>query len=156
MATIPKKQSSRVKFKQGQYIPSNPHKYAGDITKIRYMSSWEKKAMDWFDQNPAVLMWNSEDCIVKYFSPIDNKDHRYLVDFVVKIRDRKGVEKTYAIEIKPYAQTVPPTTKNKKKFITEMATFTINTAKWEAARRFFEPQGVHFLVMNEFDLGIKK
>jgi hypothetical protein len=148
--------NSKSRYKQGIYIPKNPSKYIGrDGESISYRSNWERRVMIWFDMNPGVVAWNSESCIVPYHSLIDNKMHKYYVDFLAKMRRKDGSEKTYAIEVKPYAQTVPPTTRNKNRLILETHTYITNQAKWEAAKNFFGQQNVSFLVLTEFDLGIK-
>lgn len=142
-------------LKQGIYIPRNPDKYAGN-EKIIYRSSWEKRTCEWLDMNPSVIYWNSEGLVIPYLSPLDNKVHRYFIDFLAKIKTRNGELKTYGIEIKPKKETLPPTTKNKTRLITETQTYLINQAKWAAARLFCEGKGAEFIVLTEYDLGIKK
>ena len=65
------------KYYQGKYQTINPIKYTGDRSKIFYRSSWELRMMKYLDCTPSVLEWNSEEIIIPYLSPIDNKFHRY-------------------------------------------------------------------------------
>ena len=58
---------------KGWFTPKNPLKYKGDSKNVVYRSSWELKVMKWLDANPAVLWWASEELIIKYRSPIDQK-----------------------------------------------------------------------------------
>lgn len=142
------------KYHQGYYIPKNPHKYIGDKGSIYYRQSWEKKFMVWADTNPQVLKWNQEESIVPYISPVDMKQHRYFVDFLIMVKTRSEEIKRYAVEIKPEAQTKMPTTRNKKRLLTETATYSINQAKWKAADAFFSRQGIEFIVLTERHLKV--
>ena len=93
---------------QGIFRPKNPQKYIGDSNNIVYRSSWECRVMNWFDQNDDIISWASEELIVPYKSPIDNRFHRYFPDFIVKVKTRDGTMKTLMIEVKPKKQTIPP------------------------------------------------
>jgi hypothetical protein len=108
------------------------------------------------DKHPDVIEWRSEELAIPYRSPIDGKIHRYFPDFVVKIRNRDGKIETQMIEVKPKAQSVQPTPqKNKtKKYIREVHTWGINSAKWNAAEEFCKDRMWKFVVMTEKDLGI--
>ena len=48
---------------KGKFRPKNPQKYRGDPTKIIYRSLWERNCMRYFDENPNVLKWSSEEVI---------------------------------------------------------------------------------------------
>lgn len=139
---------------KGRFVPKNPDKYVGDKRNIVYRSSWEKLVMRYFDQNPAVLKWNSEECVVPYVSPVDNQTHRYFVDFWVKYRAVGGTIKEKLIEVKPSSQCEPPANKFAKNYKEAMKTFAVNQAKWEAARKVAASRGMEFQVMTENDLGI--
>jgi hypothetical protein len=148
--------SKNSRYKQGTFKPTNVEKYIGKPGEpIVYRSSWEKRMMNWLDLNASVICWNSEGVVVPYYSELDQKMHRYFIDFLAKMRLKDGTEKTYAIEVKPAAQMLPPTTKNKKRLMEETITFVTNQAKWKAAKAFFEAKGVQFIVINEHDIGIK-
>jgi hypothetical protein len=145
---------------KGKYTPSNPMKYLGDPTNIVYRSLWERRVMVEFDTNPSILEWGSEEVIVPYRSPLDGRYHRYFPDFVVKMREKSGAIKTKMIEVKPLAQTkAPPPHDGKrkptKKYITEVARYGINSAKWKAAREFCADRGWEFVIITERELGIK-
>lgn len=142
---------------KGRYRVTNPEKYKGDITNIVYRSGWELKFMKWCDSNPSVLEWGSETVIIPYRSPVDNKIHRYFVDFYVKIKEKDDTNKKYLIEIKPEKFTRPPIVpENKtKKFIEEVFTYGVNQSKWKQANEYCEERGMKFLILTEKDLGIK-
>ena len=124
----------------------------GDPDNIIYRSSWELKFLNWCDANSNVLKFSSEETIIPYVSPVDGRPHRYFVDFKIIL----STGKTYLIEIKPAAQTVPPTgTRKTKRLLQETATFLVNQAKWEAAERFAKVRGWEFKVLTEYDLGLK-
>lgn len=142
--------------KPKKWIPKNPDKYVGDHKNIVTRSSWESRTMTFFDLNESVVMWASEEFSVKYISPIDGMEHRYFVDFLVKIKNKSGDIKTYMVEVKPHHERFPPKpSRNKKKFLEQMQTYLVNQAKWKAAQAFCDAQGVHFIVLDEYDIGIK-
>ena len=139
-------------YHQGRYKPENPQKYAGNVNQIIYRSSWELQVMIKFDRTDSVILWNSEGLAIPYLSPLDGEIHRYFPDFLIKVREKTGVEKTYLIEIKPHSQTHLRTQKrNTRKFLNEVATYSINRAKWAAADLFCKEQGWTFKVITEKD-----
>lgn len=143
------------KYLQGVFTPKNPDKYAGDVSKIFFRSSWERKAMVFFDDDPNILKWNSEETIVPYISPVDNKPHRYFPDFLVMCKTRDGTIKKMMVEIKPAAQCQPPKQKKKTaRMLLEVKTYAINQAKWEAARVWCQKHGMEFTILTEKELGI--
>lgn len=148
------------KSNKGRYVVKNKDKYIGDINKVTYRSSWEHKVMIELDHNPNVHKWTSEECVIPYISPLDNKQHRYFVDFVVWYKNKEGLVLTTLIEVKPYKETLKPEMKKGKKkenFIREMQTYLVNQAKWAAARRMCESKINHkFVVMTEKDIYGKK
>jgi hypothetical protein len=143
-------------FYKRKYKPIYPQKYAGDHTNIIMRSSWETKFAIWCDKNPSILKWSSEETIVPYVSPVDNKAHRYFIDFKIQVKSNTGSVKTYLIEIKPYSQTQPPVSSRKtKRFIQEVMTWGVNEAKWKAANNFAKDRGWEFMILTETHLGIK-
>ena len=111
--------------------------------------------MKWLDNHPNVIWWNSEELIIRYRSPVDNKMHRYFPDFIAKMKQKDGSVMTYVIEVKPEAQTKMPVQKKKtKRFLQEAATYAVNQEKWRAADIFCQEHGWKFLVLTEKDLGI--
>lgn len=95
-------------YYQGKFSPKNYKKYKGDPTNIIYRSSWELTFMKYCDSNPNVLEWGSEEIVIPYKSPLDNRYHRYFVDFYIKVQEKGGAIKKYLIEVKPKKQTVAP------------------------------------------------
>lgn len=112
--------------------------------------------MKWCDHNPSVLEWGSETIIIPYRSPVDNRIHRYFVDFYIKVQDKTGKVTKYLIEIKPEKFTKPPPIPKRKtkRFIDEVFQYGTNQAKWKAAGEFCENKGMHFMVLTEKDLGV--
>ena len=138
---------------KGKYKPKNPNKYKGNPTKIIYRSGWERKVMEKLDLSSQVEQWASEEIIIPYRSPIDRKIHRYFPDFWVKFANKKGV----IIEVKPNKETKPPKMKEKsRKFIREAKKWGVNEAKWKAATEFCKNSGWNFIILDEYDLGIRK
>ena len=93
---------------KGKYKIKNLKKYRGDPTKITYRSLWEKKFMNYCENNPMVIEWSSEEIIVPYRSPIDGKRHRYFPDFWIRVKAADGTISETLIEIKPKSQCSPP------------------------------------------------
>jgi len=143
---------------RGRFKPKNPEKYKGDPGNIFYRSSWEYQAMQYFDRHRDILEWSSEEVAIPYRDPTKaSKDHqapirRYFPDFVVKLQNKEGVIETLMIEVKPYAQTVPP---KGRRILKEQATeYVRNMAKWDQAKKYCARKGWRFFVMTEKELGI--
>ena len=139
-------------LKQGKYEVINKSKYTGNLAKVRYMSSWEKIMMVYFDNNPNIKKWSSETVIVKYYSPVDERNRRYIVDFWIEYIDKNGKTHQEIIECKPYAQTIPPKNTLKKKkesYLRECYTYAVNIAKWEAATAWAKLHGMKFRIVSE-------
>lgn len=142
---------------KGFYKPKNPSKYLGDPTNIVYRSSWERQCMLYFDKNPNILEWGSEEIIIPYRSPLDNRVHRYFVDFVIKAKTASGQIETTLVEVKPYIQTQPPKSQQRKtrRYLNEVTTYLVNEAKWKAATEFCKDRKWKFQIITENDLGRK-
>ena len=141
---------------KGWFKPKNPQKYKGDSNNIVFRSSWEHRVMKWFDEHPQVEWWGSEELVISYISPVDNKKHRYFPDFVVKVKTQNGFTKTMMLEVKPKHQTVPPEPQKRatKKYITEVVTYGVNQAKWKYADEYCKDRGWEFRVLTEEHLGL--
>jgi len=141
---------------KGTFKPKNPQKYRGDPTKIIYRSRWELMVMQKLDSHPDIVEWSSEEVIIPYISPIDNKRHRYFPDFYMKKKNQDGTTEQVLIEVKPFAQTKPPVVQNKpnRRYITEVQTWGINSAKWKNAEAYCEDRGWKFQIITEKDLGL--
>ena len=139
---------------KGKYKPQNPKKYLGDPSKIVYRSLWERKFMVFCDTNESILSWGSEEVVVPYVSPKDNRVHRYFVDFIVEMVKTDGTKEISLIEIKPKKQCLEPKKKSRVtgRYISEVMTYGVNQAKWKAATEFAENRGWMFRVLTEDDL----
>jgi hypothetical protein len=145
------------KPKQGLFKPNQPKKYKGDPTNIVYRSGWELKVMKYLDDNSNVVEWSSEELVIPYRSPVDNKIHRYFPDFIIWVKSRDGSIRTIVLEIKPKSQTREPKkpARQTKKYITEVMTWGINQSKWKSAEEYCRNQGWDFRIVTEDHLGIK-
>lgn len=144
-------------YRQGFYRPINPTKYLGDPTNIVYRSSWELKFMKWLDMSSSCISWASEEMAIPYRSPVDDRIHRYFIDFKITLKQSDDNTKTYLVEVKPLHQTLPPkNTKNKKTLMESVMTYQVNLAKWDAAKKYCQSNGWEFKIITEQELGIKK
>lgn len=144
-------------YYSGKFSPKNYSKYKGNPTKIEYRSSWELKFMNYCDMNSYILEWSSEEIIIPYFCPVQNKYRRYFVDFYIKVVEKTGDIKKYLIEIKPKYQLSVPNQNPKKKtkrWITENTTYATNQAKWKAAKEYCEDRLMEFKILTEDDLNV--
>ena len=141
------------KYYQGKFQPKNPKKYKGDVQNIYFRSSWELKMMIWLDKNINIMEWGSEEIVIPYVSPLDNRVHRYFVDFYAKTLGGK----TLLIEIKPHSQTKEPKIPKRKtkRFIQEVIEWSKNEAKWKYAKEYAADRNWEFIVLTEKELGIK-
>ena len=140
---------------KGRFKIKNPKKYKGNPTNIIYRSLMELRFMKWCDTSEKILTWNSEEVIIPYISPIDNKRHRYFPDFLIQ------TEKGWTlIEVKPQVQTKPPkklimenlTLKKKRRYVNAVQTWLVNEAKWKAAEQICKKKGWKFQIMTEKQL----
>jgi hypothetical protein len=145
-----------MKFHQGKFKPKNPSKYVGSTNNIVYRSSWELKLMIWLDESPNVINWASEEMAIPYISPLDNKPHRYFVDFVMKWKDKDNRIRTALVEVKPWVKRKVPVMRSRltKRYLNEAAEYAVNQAKWEAAEKWAKKQNWEFIIFDEYDLGI--
>jgi len=147
---------------KGIFKPENPEKWfisKGGLGKgrVEYRSSWELKFMRWADRHPNVLAVASEEVVIPYRSPLDGRIHHYYTDFYIKVRNVRGEIVEKLIEVKPHAQTQQPRQKkNKKKYLWECRTYIINKTKWEAAKKWADDKGMEFVIMTEYELGLKE
>ena len=139
-------------FHKRIYKPIFPEKYTGDPTAIIMRSSWETMFAGWCDKNPSVIKWSSEETVIPYRCPTDDRIHRYFVDFKITIKEGR----TYLVEVKPAKQCEPPVFPGKRtqRYLTESLTFIKNQAKWEAARNYCKDRGWEFKIITERELGL--
>lgn len=167
------KRGEKIKFHQGYFIPKHPEKWL--TQDIIYRSSWEFAFCRWADENPLILKVASEPIGVKYLDPVGNleycmqhnldpnnpgnwKARIYYTDFWIEMKDdtKPDGKKRIFIEIKPFNQTQCPkpltesaTLKDHKAYNKAAQTYLQNSAKWSAAKRYFEERGAEFLVITE-------
>jgi hypothetical protein len=79
------------------------------------------------------------------------------VDFQIQIKNKEGLLRTYLVEVKPAAQTIPPVYPGRQtqRYLTESMTFIKNQAKWKAATEYAKDRGWEFKIITEHELGIK-
>lgn len=136
------------KHHQGKYTPINKHKYVGDISNIRFLSSWERNTCKFLDMNPDVELWSSETAKVKYKCPTDGGIHIYIIDYTIKYKDGTIL----LVEVKPSNQTIiPKSSKGKKKstVLTENLVFIKNVSKWKSAHKYAQENGATFVIWTE-------
>lgn len=143
-----------MRYHQGVYKPINPSKWITNGRDIIFRSGLEFKVFSRLDANPSVLKLSSEEIVVPYLSPIDNKYHRYFVDLYTKIKQRDGSIKEMLIEIKPESQTREPKKQSNitKAYIHKVEQWLVNEAKWKAAKEFCKNRGWEFKFITEKNL----
>ena len=112
--------------------------------------------MNYCDMRPNILEWGSEEIVIPYRSPLDNKIHRYYVDFYVKVKDSDDNIKKYLIEIKPKKQTKEPKIPKRKtkSYVYEVTEYVKNQAKWAAAENFCLDKNWKFMILTEDNLNV--
>ena len=135
-------------FRQGKFTPKHPEKYVGKLDKIRYMSSWELELHKFFDGNPNVLRWASEEIAIPYIKPTDGRIHQYFPDYWVEYRTSSGEIIQELMECKPAQQTRAPRA-SRKQNLYEKVTYAVNTAKWLAAQEWCKQHGITFRIITE-------
>ncbi len=112
--------------------------------------------MKYCDLNKSILEWGSEEIVIPYRSPLDNRVHRYFVDFYIKVKDINGNLQKYLIEVKPKKQTREPKVQKKmtKRYIYEVTEYAKNQAKWAAAKDFCDDRNYKFMLITEDELKV--
>lgn len=140
-------------YLQGKYSPINPKKYKGNVNNIIFRSSLELVAFKFCDTNPAIVFWSSEEMVIPYISPVDNRAHRYFMDLKVWTKKPDSPElQVTLIEIKPKDQTKPPRkTANMKEstFNNAVRTWLVNQAKWTATKDLCAKRDWRFIIWTE-------
>ena len=129
---------------QGPYVVQNPQKYVGTRTP-RYRSGWELSFMRFCDSNDSILQWASESIQIPYRHPLTGKQTIYVPDFLITYRTKNNTMRAELIEIKPKGQSMIV----EKMKSRERAVVAINYAKWAAAQKWCQRQGIHFRVITE-------
>ena len=145
---------------KGKFRPKNPNKYKGNPSNIIYRSLLERRFMVYLDSSPSILKWCSEEIIIPYVSPVDNRVHRYFPDFYIKYRNKSGMIVEELIEVKPFAQCSPPNPKKKltktgrtsKRYLKEVQTYIVNDAKWNSAMKYCKDRKWNWRILTEKDI----
>lgn len=137
-----------LKFAQSIYQVKNPEKYVG--TKMPYCrSSWETTFCMFCDNNPSIQQWASEPVKIPYRDPLTGKATVYVPDFLISYIDKNMKKHAELIEIKPANQMLKERV-GKNPY--NQAQYVKNMAKWAAANKWAQQQGLKFRVINEHDI----
>lgn len=127
-------------YDRRKYNLINAQKYFGP-KHPEHKSAFELRMMEWCDKNANVVRWAYEPYCIQYVNKmvpglpdwtcelVDNKQHKYYIDFHVELIDDQGKTKTYIIEIKPNRMTIQPKEPKKKsrpaviRYVNEMKEF---------------------------------
>lgn len=132
------------KWAQGFYDIQNPDKYVG-TGKPRFRSGWELSFMRFCDTNDHILQWASEAVQIPYRNPLTGKQTVYVPDFLITYRTKGNTMRAELIEIKPKKQSVLESKMSSR----EQAVVSVNYAKWAAAQKWCQRQGIAFRVITE-------
>ena len=135
------------KFQQGPYVVLNPQKYAGKGVP-KYRSGWELAFMRFCDSNDHIITWSSESLVIPYINPLTGKKTRYIPDFLIQYRNKHNKVVTELIEIKPKKQSILESKANNR----DRAIVAVNYAKWAAAQKWCQRNGLTFRVITEEDI----
>ena len=130
--------------KSGKYKLKNPQKYIGNKDKIFFRSSLELRMMNYLDNSKLIDKWSSEEVVIPYRSPINNKIRNYYIDFFVYINNRKIL-----IEVKPYKFTKPPKNQRVKSYPRQLKEFLNNCSKWTFAKNYAKMNECDFQILTE-------
>ena len=135
------------KFQQGPYVVLNPQNYAGKGVP-KYRSGWELAFMRFCDTNDHIITWSSESLVIPYINPLTGKKTRYIPDFLIQYRNKHNKVVTELIEIKPKKQSILESKANNR----DRAIVAVNYAKWAAAQKWCQRNGLTFRVITEEDI----
>jgi hypothetical protein len=135
------------KFAQGIYKVINSDKYVGN-REPRYRSGWEHAFMRFCDNNANIVQWASEAIQIPYRHPLTGKNTIYVPDFFVVYRTKQNTTRAEVIEIKPKKQSIVESKATER----DRAIVAVNYAKWAAAQKWCQRQGLSFRVITEDDM----
>lgn len=135
------------KFIQGVYTVENLNKYVGK-GEPRYRSGWELMFFKYLDNNPAIIQWASESIAIPYRNPFTGKNTIYVPDILMVYQHKSGQRIAEVVEIKPSTQT----NLTEARSIRDRASVALNHAKWQAASKWCQKNGLKFRVITENDL----
>tara|TARA_R110001592_G_scaffold159058_1_gene390274 strand:- start:531 stop:872 length:342 start_codon:yes stop_codon:yes gene_type:complete len=111
--------------------------------------------MVYFDNNPNIISWSSEELAIPYFDSVTKTRRRYYPDFLITVMDNKGEKKTHLIEVKPAKHLKPPVAKQGKRrstLLQEAKAYYMNMDKFEAAEAWCKKKEIKFSVWTEKEL----
>ena len=129
------------KFAQGRFLPKNSKKYVGTKSP-KYRSGWEYAFMQFCDKYAGITEWACEAFRIPYRNPLTVKHNQYVPDFFIVYQDSSGQRKAELVEIKPKNQTLAEHA-GKSKY--NQAHVAMNHAKWEAANKWCQRQGLSLI-----------
>lgn len=130
---------------KGRFIPKNPQKYIGNANNIFFRSSWELKCLKFFDTNPSILRYASEEIAIPYLKPTDGRIHKYYPDFLIVYKDKEGNIKKELLEVKPMKEV----RLTEKSSVHDKLSVAINEAKWRSAMAFAAQHDMTFRILTE-------
>ena len=122
--------------------------------EINYKSGLELKCLRYCDLNKYIKRYSLEPFCIPYISPVDNKRHRYFIDFFIEFQNGQK----FLVEVKSSGETREPKKPGKKtekailNYQKALQTFAVNTAKWKAATQFCQDKGMIFIILTENEL----
>lgn len=155
-------------FKQSKVLTESFDGYKGKKKVIELLSSWEFKAVKYLEQLfklKRIDGWSSEENVFEYLYSLDNKMHKYYMDFGIIKGDR-----VIFVEVKPRAETIAPkkpkdfkNDKQQRNYQGRVQTFIKNQDKWNAVTNWCKEQNeilgynkYKFVIWDEYTLSIKK
>lgn len=156
--------------KKGWYRVINPEKFISQVQEsknvmkstrmnegnleIEYKSSLEQISFRYCDMNKFVKSYSVEPFAIKYLKPTTGRVHRYFIDLFIEFQNGQK----FLVEIKSFNETIEPKMPSKKtqkaifNYQKAIQTFAINTAKWNAAKKFAEQNNFKFIILTEREL----
>lgn len=132
---------------KGKYTVKKLGKYLGNPKNVTFRSLWELSVMKFIEDNDDIVKWSSE-VEIKYMNQLDQKIHRYYIDFYIQYKDGSVA----LVEVKPKKQCSAPSVPKRKtkRYINECATWITNCSKWEAAKKICAQNGYSFEIWDEY------
>ena len=104
--------------------------------------------MRFLDNNDNVHQWASESLSIPYRNPITGKQSMYVPDFLITYKTRNNVLVAELVEIKPKKQSIIESKMSER----DRMIVAVNYAKWDAATKWANRNGLKFRVITEDDL----
>lgn len=138
------KPSKKSRYHQGYIKPDQCHKLFNSVKNepIIYRSGLEYQFIMFCENNPKIIKWASEPIKIPYFNRLKQGEANYYPDYIIE--NFKG-ERTI-VEIKPYNQTVKPSSVDSR-WLKEA--WITNTDKWNAAKKFADENNMKFIIITE-------